>query len=330
MSDELPDPLVPADADLRNFPFTPIFRSRLFGSSFHARVNDSEWRAGVTLWLKSWDQVPAGSLPNDDIDLCRLAELGRDMKAWKRIRENALRGWFLCKDGRLYHAVVAEGINEALEGKDAQRARTLKARLAALRKRLAETSDTEQCAHLTEEIERLSQGSVTDSNRKRNGKGQGNGNGEGQGKGLTGEVSPVPPPTPSGSAVVVAARPPARDMAAAKEGKSSATFDAYAAAYRERYGVDPVRHRTVNSQLCSLVDKLGATEAPQVAAFYVRHNRGLYVSSRHCVDLLVRDADGLRTEWATGRTVTDTGARLIDATQQRGDAFGQLLNEATK
>ena len=30
---------------------------------------------GGTLWLKSWDQVPAGSLPDDDVDLCRLAEL---------------------------------------------------------------------------------------------------------------------------------------------------------------------------------------------------------------------------------------------------------------
>lgn len=120
----VPDPLTPPDCDLRDFRFTPIFRSRLFGSSFHARATDSEWRAGVTLWLKSYDQVPAGSLPDDDIDLCRIAELGRDMKSWKKIREGALHGWIKCKDDRLYHHVVAENVLEAWRSKLEQRWRT--------------------------------------------------------------------------------------------------------------------------------------------------------------------------------------------------------------
>jgi hypothetical protein len=113
----LPEPLVPADVDLRDFPFTPMFRSRLFGSSFHARVSDAGWRAGVTLWLKSWDQVPAGTLPDDDIDLCRLAELGRDVKSWRKVKAEALWGWMKCRDGRLHHHVVAEGVMEAWTGK---------------------------------------------------------------------------------------------------------------------------------------------------------------------------------------------------------------------
>jgi hypothetical protein len=117
MTDQLPPPFVPADADLRDFPFTPIYRARLFGSSFHARVNDSEWRAGVTLWLRSWDQTPAGSLPDDDIELCRLAELGRDVKTWRRVKGGALHGWVKCSDGRLYHEVVAVCVKEALRKK---------------------------------------------------------------------------------------------------------------------------------------------------------------------------------------------------------------------
>ena len=111
-SSNLPDPPVPPDADLRDFAFTPIYRARLFGSAFHARASDAEWRAGVTLWLKSQDQVPAGSLPKDDVELCRLAELGRDMKGWRKIRAMALHGWFECSDGRLYNAVTAEIANE--------------------------------------------------------------------------------------------------------------------------------------------------------------------------------------------------------------------------
>jgi len=108
-------PLVPADVDLRDFPFTPIFRSRLFGSTFHANADDAEWRAGVTLWLKSWDQVPAGTLPDDDVALCRLAELGRDLRTWRKVKPRALHGWHLCTDGRMHHAVVAEGVLEAWE-----------------------------------------------------------------------------------------------------------------------------------------------------------------------------------------------------------------------
>lgn len=174
-------PLTPAGCDLRDFPHTPLFRSRLFGSSFHARATDSEWRAGVTLWLKSWDQVPAGSLPEDDIELCRLAELAKDVKAWRKVRAGALRGWIACDDGRLYHAVVAEGVNTAIEAKAAQRAKTAKARIAALEKHLAKAvkdSDVEGISRLTDELKKLHQavsltqkvvptesvtGSVTDS-----------------------------------------------------------------------------------------------------------------------------------------------------------------------
>jgi len=149
--------MTPPGCVLQDFPHTPIYRARLFGSSFHARTTDAEWRAGVTLWLKSWDQVPAGSLPNDDIELCRLAELARDTKTWKKVREGALRGWVLCNDSRLYHPVVAEGINNALQAKAAQRDKTLKARIASLEKQLKEASDSTRKDVLTEEIRKLRQ-----------------------------------------------------------------------------------------------------------------------------------------------------------------------------
>jgi len=112
-TDDLPAPLTPADCDLRDFAFIPIDIVRLFGSEFHASASDAGWRAGVTLWLKSWHQVPAGSLPDDDAMLARLAELGRDAKGWKKIKPEALHGWELCSDGRLYHRVVAEKALEA-------------------------------------------------------------------------------------------------------------------------------------------------------------------------------------------------------------------------
>ena len=117
----LPEPLVPANVDLRDFAFMPIEVERLFGSEFHVRASDFEWRAGVTLWLKSFHQVPAASLPDDDVALARLAELGRDVRTWRRIRRKALRGWVRCRDGRIYHRVVAEKALEAWIEKLAQR-----------------------------------------------------------------------------------------------------------------------------------------------------------------------------------------------------------------
>jgi uncharacterized phage protein (TIGR02220 family) len=101
------EPLVPADVDLRGLEYMPLFGNHLFGSDFNSHCSDAEWRAGVTLWWAAWNQVPAASLPNEDIALARLADLGRDVKAWRRVKERALRGFVLCLDGRLYHRFLA-------------------------------------------------------------------------------------------------------------------------------------------------------------------------------------------------------------------------------
>lgn len=169
------DPLVMPGVDLKDFPFTPIYRARLFGSMFHANASDGGWRAGVTLWLKSWDQVPAGSLPKDDVSLCRLAELGRDIKSWRKIAVEALHGWKECSDGRLYHGVVAEGVNEAWQRKCTQHDRTEAARAARAAKRLSQTNSDPPNQYVTENVTEPEKGatsSVTGS------KGQGQGQGQ--------------------------------------------------------------------------------------------------------------------------------------------------------
>jgi hypothetical protein len=103
----LPDSLVPPHVDLRDFPYMPMEVERLFGSEFHAQTTDAEWRAGVTLWLKSFHQVPAASLPDDDVALARLAELGRDVRSWRRVKSGALRGWVRC---RMADSIIASSL----------------------------------------------------------------------------------------------------------------------------------------------------------------------------------------------------------------------------
>jgi hypothetical protein len=77
---------------------------------------------------------------------------------------------------------------------------------------------------------------------------------------------------------------------------------------------------TAGLVLAQVVDRLGANEAPHVAAWYVGSNRALYVSSKHCAELLSRDCEGLRTEWATRTRMTDTEARQADQHQAAYEA----------
>lgn len=112
MSD-FPSPLTPADCDLRDFQRMMIDISRLRQSSFDAILDDSAWRAGVNLWFSAWHAVPAGSLDNEDGALAKAAGLGRDLRTWRNVKKDALRGFVECSDGRLYHETVCEFALEA-------------------------------------------------------------------------------------------------------------------------------------------------------------------------------------------------------------------------
>lgn len=107
MSD-LPAPLVPAEVDLRGLEYMPLLGLHLFGSDFNAQATDTEWRAAVTIWWAAWNQVPAASLPDDDVALCRHADFGRDLRAWRKVKARALHNFVLCSDGRLYHTFLAK------------------------------------------------------------------------------------------------------------------------------------------------------------------------------------------------------------------------------
>lgn len=93
------------------------------------------------------------------------------------------------------------------------------------------------------------------------------------------------------------------------------TWDAYTIAYLERYGVEPVRNAKVNAQIAQLVQRLGADEAPQVAMFYVTINDSFFIRASHEFGLLVARAEGIRTQWITGRQVNAVTARQVESTQ---------------
>lgn len=132
-------------------------------------------------------------------------------------------------------------------------------------------------------------------------------------------------------------QPPAEDRSPPKKKRAlkakkepaptGEVWGAYCRAYRLRYLVEPVRNAMVNGQLAQVVDRIG-TDAPAVAEFYLSHKNRFYVEKMHPVGLLLSDAEKLRTEWFTGKQVTQTKAIQTDRTQANFDAFAPLLAEA--
>jgi hypothetical protein len=112
------------------------------------------------------------------------------------------------------------------------------------------------------------------------------------------------------------------------EPESKETWLAYGEAYKARYGVYPVRNAPVNTAMAAFVKRVGKAEGPGIAAFYVLHNSRFYVQAMHPVKVLLSDAEKLRTEWATNRTVTATQATQADRTQTNFNAFAPLIEAA--
>lgn len=84
----------------------------------------------LMLWSISWQQVPCGSLPNDDEIIA--ARIGMKPAAFKKARAVLLRGWWAADDGRLYHPTVTQRVLTMLETKQKE-----KDRKAAYRAKMA-------------------------------------------------------------------------------------------------------------------------------------------------------------------------------------------------
>ncbi|HGM5443499.1 TPA: helix-turn-helix domain-containing protein [Stenotrophomonas maltophilia] len=150
-------------------------------------------------------------------------------------------------------------------------------------------------------------------------------------------VRPVPPNRhitlnePSGEPSFPAglpAAPLAVDSETDLQAACRATWAAYASAYRDRHGVAPVRNAKVNSNVRQIVQRLGHGEAPLVAAWFLTVNERYVVQNMHDLGALLAKCEAYRTQWATGRQVTEEAARQTDKTQTNlgaADAAKALL-----
>lgn len=150
-------------------------------------------------------------------------------------------------------------------------------------------------------------------------------------------VRPVPPnrhitlKEPSGepsSPAGLPAAPLAEHSETDLQAACRATWAAYATAYRTRHGVAPVRNAKVNSNVRQIVQRLGHSEAPLVAAWFLTVNERYVVQNMHDLGALLTKCEAYRTQWATGRQVTEEAARQTDKTQTNlgaADAAKALL-----
>ncbi|EMO5081841.1 helix-turn-helix domain-containing protein [Pseudomonas aeruginosa] len=146
------------------------------------------------------------------------------------------------------------------------------------------------------------------------------------------DAAPQPPqemhPTPADAAprtVIEPIREPSGNLLPADSGQPDAERDrqqacraiwsAYAAAYQHRYGTHPVRNSKVNGQVRDLLKRLGAEEAPAVAAYFVGINDAYLIRNCHDLGSLLARAESYRTQWATDRQMNGATARQLERTQ---------------
>ncbi len=150
------EPLTPPHCDLRAMPHMPLDVTRMLNSDFIAQSDCPAFKAGITLMMTSWQQVPAASLPADDKSLAWLAHV--TPQRWRKIKEQALRGWIACSDGRLYHPIIAEFALDAFDkvrdrlddSAPARRVSSSAERMRRLRARQkAERDAASQASHVT-------------------------------------------------------------------------------------------------------------------------------------------------------------------------------------
>lgn len=101
----------------------------------------------------------------------------------------------------------------------------------------------------------------------------------------------------------------------ARQEACRAIWNAYSAAYLERYNSKPVRNAKVNAQVGDLLKRLGAEEAPAVAAYFVWINDSYLMRCYHEFGQLLAKAEAYRTAWATQTQVTGRTAQQAEKTQ---------------
>lgn len=101
-------PLLPPEVNVSSLPYMPLYIARLTGSKawLVCKRKPELTRPLLCLWMRAWQERPAGSIENDDDVMAHACELEFDK--FQDLRDDLLRGWKLCSDGRYYNQALCE------------------------------------------------------------------------------------------------------------------------------------------------------------------------------------------------------------------------------
>ena len=103
----------------------------------------------------------------------------------------------------------------------------------------------------------------------------------------------------------------------------SKIWDAYSESYRLRYKTDPLRDKQTNSICKRIGERLGEI-GPEIASFYLTHNKPFYISTLHSLKFLLNDAEALHTQYATGKKITSADVKRIE----KAEVMSEMIQTA--
>ena len=162
----LPDPLVPAEVDCTDLDGFMLNVERLMASELVALSSHEVIGAALLLWCRAWKQTPAASLPNNEKTISGFARM--PLARFRKLRDEVMRGFVLCSDGRLYHRTLAVEAINAYERK-----------VAFQRKREADAERLRKWRSGTKHETRIETASETSDETRFVAEGQGQGQGQG-------------------------------------------------------------------------------------------------------------------------------------------------------
>jgi hypothetical protein len=112
---DLPPPMVPAEVTMVGLEYMPLYRQRLQESAAWRRCRRRPELAFylVNMWFAAFFAIECGSIEADDDAIIEAADCHpRDFDG---LREELMRGWVLCSNGRYYHETIAEIVLEVWE-----------------------------------------------------------------------------------------------------------------------------------------------------------------------------------------------------------------------
>lgn len=121
------------------------------------------------------------------------------------------------------------------------------------------------------------------------------------------------------------AKPKTADEKIRADPNNVKTWNAYAAAYRRRYGILPESNRKTRGQVAQFVKLVGAEKAVVLAAYFPTHNGRWFVQCRHEFGLLLKSYQQIATDYATGQQMTETRARQAENTQANLESHNGAL-----